>query len=443
MPDFTTGPCTLPDIGELSYNTCEFSPLFESNVSGIFVKDTAGRTTKLIEYTIAVEGYVTRPDNEIDVQDRMDSLEKLLSAQGGALRYKGRGFEIVVNAPGGDSDVAWGPIPEILDFVPMGAGRSAKIKWTIKTRVAPKVLPGNDPVLQFSYDTIVTYDEDGYSSVSLSGIVEVPLTRTRISNRTITETADDFRELFPGRLLATIDLTRFRVTNREFKLSNDKRTLTFNVRMAELSWMAMPPDITIARGTYTFKPASTGLGLVKWLCTLSVTYTVAKGRPRRIAWLAFLALLRERMKAGNTFGSIPTPSGNQNPIPVDNVALVAATPVAVVVVGPLVAAAAAIGLWQNRTRAPEGPPPRKRNVFLVDLSGIEGLYTDAKTMTFSATWRLTTTFDTILLASGLWKKVPAHSENAWATSMSGISGAQSWLRNNVDPADDAIVDFGT
>lgn len=433
--DFTTGPATLPDVGELSYNGCIFSPLFQTNVSCVFIKDEAGRTTKEIEYTIEVDGYVTLPDGAAIIEGVMATLERLLSAQAGLLRYTGRGIRIVVNGVGGDQDVAWGPHPEILDIVPLGSGRSAHIKWTVKTRIPPRVSTTSafrlGPVLQFSYGTTVSYDEEGYSELNLSGIVEIPLTRSAVADRQIVRTADDFRRLFPGQLLQTIDLTRFQITSREFKVSKDKRTLTFNVSAKELSWMAMPPDVTIARGQFTFKPAKAGVGLCNWLCSLTCTYSVAKGRPRRIAWLAFLALLRIRMQQGNLHGSIPPPAGNQNP---------GVLAVTIGLAAPPIAIGSAISAWRQNTQTT--PTDRTRRVWLLDFNGTEGLYIDARTVTFSATWRLVTTFSTILVASGLWKKVPAQTENAWATSVRSISGDTSWLANRTDPNADVIVDFG-
>lgn len=434
--NFTTGPSTLPDVGELSYNGCVFSPLFQTQVSGVFVKDAAGRTTKEIEYTITVDGYVTLPDGFTEIGNTMATLERLLSAPAGALVYTGKGIKISVNSAGGDRDVAWGPIPEILDIVPMGAGRSAQIKWTIKTRIAPRVPKGNSgllgPVLQFAYDASVSYGEDGYCQLGFSGVVEIPLTRNTQASRNVPLTADNFRDTYPGRLLASIDLTRFRITKRDFKVSKDKRTMEFSIEAQEHSWMMLPPDITIARGQFSFKPSRAGLGLINWLCTLTCTYTVAKNQPRSIAWLAFLALLRTRMNEGNRFGVIPAPNGNQNPL---------ALPVQIIVAPQHAIGLAGIDLWRRFTQL-NNPIDPNRKVWLVDFSGTEGLYTDAKTMTFSASWRLNTTFNTILVASGLWKKVPWHLGEFWATSVRNISGYQSWMRGKVDPAADAIIDFG-
>lgn len=435
--NFTTGPSTLPDVGELSYNGCVFSPLFQTQVSGIFVKDAAGRTTKDIEYTITVDGFVTLPDGHSDINNTMATLERLLSAPAGALVYTGKGIKISVNSAGGDRDVAWGPIPEILDIIPMGAGRSAQIKWTVKTRIPPRVPRGISgllgPALQFAYDASVSYGEDGYCQLGFSGVVEIPLTRSTPTNRNIPHTADNFRDTYPGRLLASIDLTRFRVTKRDFKVSKDKRTMEFSIEAQEHTWMMLPPDVTIARGQFSFKPSRAGLGLVNWLCTLTCTYTVAKNQPRSIAWLAFLALLRVRMNEGNRFGVIPAPNGNQNLL---NIPVAVAQNIFIGNIG------VGIDLWRRfmGDNAMRIDPNRK--VWIVDFSGTEGLYTDAKTMTFSASWRLNTTFNTILVASGLWKKVPWHLGEFWATSVRNISGYQSWMRGKVDPAADAIIDFG-
>lgn len=426
--NFTTGPATLPDVGILSYNGCVFSPLFETQVSGVFIQDASKRTTKEIEYDITVDGYVTLPVGHQDVTQTLATLERLLSVPAGALIYSGHGIKIAVNGASPDKDTTWGPIPQILDIAPMGNGGSAKIKWTVKTRILPRSATGAhaiSPVLQFNYDTTVTYDEAGYSQVRVTGVSEIPLTRSTVNSRNVPETADTNRAKWPGILLDTLDLTRFRVTQRTFKLSRDKRTLEFDVTIDELPWMAMTQEISVIRGTYTFRPAKAGVGLCNWLCTLSCTYSVPKNRPRRNAWFSFLALLRLRMRAGNEFGMVPPPGGNQNP-----------GPLARIILGPVLG-----GLLRPRAQ----PQNANRKVWLIDFNGSEGLYLDSKTVTFSATWRLITVFSEILLASGLWRKLgdadpPGHAENLWAISMKDISGHTSWLRNEMGP--DVIVDFG-
>lgn len=133
--DFTTGQSTVPDVGVLSYNGCIFSPLFETNVSGRCVQDEAQRTTMYMLYTITVDGYVTpTEDNKITIT--MADLKFKLSQHAGELRYEGRGNDIVVNVPGGkNKDVKWGPVPKILEFQPLGGGKTAKVKWTVEVAI--------------------------------------------------------------------------------------------------------------------------------------------------------------------------------------------------------------------------------------------------------------------------------------------------------------------
>lgn len=430
--NFNTGPATLPDIGKVAYNNCVFGPLFTTNVSSVFVKDDAERTVKWIEYTITLDGYVTLPDGQETIEPTMAALEKLLSAQGGVLIYIGRSLRLEINVAAGDRDVAWGPVPEILDIQPLGGGRSAAIKWTVKARVAPRLRPTSNnhlgPVLQFNYETTVEYDETGYSTRSLRGVVEIPLTRISQTDRRCLITVDQWRDSYIDSVMSDIDLKRFRVTNRVFTVSNDKRLLSFDVRAEELPWMALPPGAMSVRGNFTFRPATAGMGLATWLCTLSCTYTFQKDQPRRVAWHAFLALLRVRMEQGDLHGF--TGATNQNP----GVNLTVPTAVAFISPG--------LQFWRLLNAAQNAAPrPPQRKTFLIDLNGSEGLYLDSKTVTFSATWRLNTFFSRILLASGLWKRVAQFNENTWATSVSAISRGSSWLPNRV--LGDAIVDFGS
>jgi len=457
--NFTTGVATLPDVGALNYNGCTFSPLFETYVAGAAVKDNAQRTVKFMDYTIAADGYVTLPAGATSTAGAMATLRNLLSAQGGSLVYQGRGCDIVVNPAAGAQagasvkDVAWGPVPDVLEFQPLGGGLSAKIKWVVKIRI-PEIrqaitLPIKGvggaggiaalPLIQFNYETVVSYGEDGYSSLSVHGTAEVAMTRTpNQTTRILTATVDDIRTILDNRVLVGIDLTRFRVARRSYSVSRDKRTLEWDIQVEEIPYMQPPPDCTVARGTYSFRQVKAGAGLCNWLCTLRATYTVRGGAPRRIAWFAFLALLRERMRF-STLGRIsikdnPNPPPPQNPLDWQ--------------APPYDPNQEPVKFWEQLLKKQEAVMDPKRievNAWLIEFSGDEGLYLDSKTTSFSATWRLVSVFDTILTASGMWEKVPdvdARGSNLWTASVRGISGSKSWLQNRLDPKLDVIVDFG-
>jgi hypothetical protein len=444
MPNFTTGPATLPDVGILMYNSCVFSPLYVTDVAGVVVKDAANRTTKYMEYTITVDGYVTLPDNVPNIDATMAKLRQLLTAQGGTLQYEGRGNSIVVNVPGSAiQDVAWGPIPEVLDFQPLGGGplggRSAKIKWQVKVRI-PEVPPMGGrfgPVLQFNMETVVSYDEAAYSTLAIRGTLEIPLTRVSQPTRTLALTVDNFRQEFMQQVASSIDLTRFRVTRREFQISRDKRTMEWDFAAEELPPMGLPPGVPVARGTFDVRPAKAGMGLVSWLCTLRVTYTVRKDWPRRTAWEAFLLLLTTRMLESSR-GIGGPPNGPQNPGAAARIG-------AAIVLPPVVTVVTETVNWFRNRRVQQAQQPQVQNArraWLIDFNISEGLYLDSKTVTFSATWRLITVFSEILLASGLWTPSPADGGDAWKASVQNISGWRGNLINRIDPTQDVIVDFG-
>lgn len=460
--NFTTGPSTVPDIGKVEYNGCVFSPLFVTTVSGSAIKDNASRTIKYMEYTLTVDGYVTAPvvgqgaANQ-PITTSIDTLRNLLTKQGGALIYQGRGCDFIINVVGGPTDAVWGPLPELLEFQPLGGGLSAKIQWKCKIRIpedrkfiqtannpnAPKWVGGIAalPLLQFNYETNVTYNDDGYSTLSVNGTLEIPLTRTPTQKtRTVSNTADDMRGIIDARIMDGIDLNLFRVTQRNFKLSRDKRTLEWDFQIEEKPYMDMPLACNIARGSYSVRPAKAGMGLCTWLCTLRVTYNVRKDMARRNAWLSFLALLRWRMIQCSSAANIPAPNGNQNAARDAARILAAALPA-----GPLAPLVAHDLILKAQNDLINKARKEKQSAFLVDFNFDEGLYADSKTITFSASWRLVTTFSHILLASGLWRKLQeknAAGQNVWAIAMRDIQGAQSWLQNRANPNVDVIVDFG-
>ena len=447
---FTTGATSLPDVGMLRYNGCTFGPLFETKISGKAVKDNAQRTTKYMEYKLRADGYVTLAENanaNASINPEMTNLRRLLTAQGGDLRYEGRGFDIDVNNKT-ISDVAWGPVPELIEFQPLGAGRSAKVQWEVTVRIpelprlARKTIRERDnpAILQLNYETTVSYGDDQFSTLSINGTIEIDITRITQPNRRMRRTVDDVREVLEENILRGIDHDRFRITSREFNISRDKRTLEFSVKAEELPYMLMPEHCTLANGTYNVRPLKAGGGLASWLCTLKASYTMRMPGPRfdttgarRNAWTAFLALLRLRMNKSSD-GVIPK---QKEPEKKERVPFWEFNPFR-----EGRAQARRIG---GNNEVVQRLNPASDRVWLMDFSVDEGLYLDSKRITFSATWRLVTDFSHILLASGLWRKVEERDFNRnslWAISMRDITGTSSWITNRLDPTLDVIVDFG-
>lgn len=457
MPFTGTGPNYLlentPGIaGELVYNGVEFSTLFDSHVEWEAVPDDARRTTRGVEVVITAEGLCVRPKLELTMDANFQEIRRLLSTPGGALTYTGRGFgNFFVNQPGGGGvrDLAWGPKCEIISFEPMGAGISAWVKVRIRTLVSEYPLRQTSAlnvVMQFSYSSTLTYDEEQYSSVSLKGVLEIPITRATASSRIIpVRIVDDFRQQW---LDIQFDLTKFRVTKRSFDISADKRTCKWEFSAEELPPMTLPPGMTKARGTYDVQPLKMGgqgagskfllLGN-SWSCTLRCTYTLRKDFSRAQAALAFYHILLFRMRSaqrGSFPASVPRNNGQQ------------ADPITQFLQNTLGELPAFGQGGLASVAAQVQPGSRRAQALLSHFSFSEGLYLDSRSITFEAAFILFTTFRTLLAASGVWRwyadgqAVNGQGRDTWRASMGDIVGWRSWLADQLDAAAEVIVDMG-
>ncbi len=459
----TTGGALLPDIGECSYNGVKWTCLYTSKVSGRAIKDAAGWTVKFMEWTIYVEGVITLVEGASTIDATMTTLRRLLNAQAGVLTYSGKGFgPLVVNLRGGPiQDVAWGPVPETLEFTPLGASASAMVRWTITTRI-PEVFTASlvsgtptsgapGPVLQFNNETSISYDENAYSTISYKGTLEVPLTRTSAASRAVARTVDDFRQRYLNLVAAGVgggvgvggtgvDLSRFRVVRRAFNYSRDQRTAEWEYTVEELPPMGMPPGATTAHGTFSVRPIKPGYSIVRWHCTLRGTYTIRKDFPRRLAWLAFVSLLKFRMEQSK-FASIPATDGTSG---TDVLAAVLVTPTRIVLSAGGDAGPALLDLYKAFMNRKSAAVKTKVDAatLITNFGFDEGIHLDSKTITFEASWRLITDISAILKATGVWLDGGLSEKSTWAIAMKNIMGWRGNLINEINPASLAIIDVG-
>lgn len=466
--DSSIGPANLADVGTLAYNGITFSSLYKSSINGKCVQDEGKRTIKLLQYTLEVEGVVTLEAGQATTDQTWTALRKQLSQQAGQLTYSAKGFgSFTINPQGAQAggglalqDVAWGPTPEVIEFRPLGGSRSAFIKWTCEIHL-PEVTSmqriiktpgaqggaGNGPVLQFNWGHELTYDDEGYSTYSIRGTLEIPLTRTIQQNRAVTATVDDFRKRW---LDIQTDLTKFYVVRRHFDYTRDKRQVEWEFTCAELPSMGMPPGCTKATGTMSVRntggltSGKSKLALNMWTCSLRATYTVRRDQDQRVAYFAFLSLLWYRMNASRNAKITPLAQPAPPQQPNAGAASTVLSSLGSLAAGAVLPGASTVITYANIFRSQKKPPPKTtRAIFLTDFGFDEGLYLDSKTHTFHASWWLVSDFTTILEATGAWNWMPLTiGGNTWATSMQGFMGWRGVQANRLDPKTDFIVDFG-
>lgn len=465
MPTATTGMALLADVGSLAYNGVTFTCLYESMIAGKIVPDSSGRATKLIDYLITVDSLVCLPDrNTITIDKQMVILRQKLTQPAGVLTYQNKGFgsnlqvnptNAVTNTP---RDLAWGPFPELLEFKPLGGSKSAMVKWQVHFRTNEQPTSAAAlPLLQFCYSNVIAYDESGYSNLTINGIFEIAMTRQGSQdNYNLTSTVDNYREDVLSRVTDGLDLATFKVSKRSFEVSEDKRTCSFSFNLKELPPMGNPAGVFSAKGEFSFKPSSVHrflISTVRWTCNLRGTYKVPPPYPRRTAWIAFVSMWRFRMIQSqlggiDANGNIATPpvgaagavALNLDPRPVLDSQFLRSllrfyndTGISSVFRGHFQpgAGGGSVAFNSNLQRA----MPTK-------LMGYEGLYEDSDTVSFEAEWILLSSLERILLSTGMWRWSGVEGGELYASSIRGLSGARSWLKNELDPSAAAIVDFG-
>jgi hypothetical protein len=465
----STGTAPLPDVGTLSYNGITFTCLYTSKISGVDVLDNAKRTVMYMEYTIEVDGMVTLPVGATTTDAVWASLRQQLDAPAGTLTYSGKGFgPFTINPPGGGGirDAVWGPIPKTLDFQSLGASRSAMIRWRVTTYIPEQSRAaimsatiaskggGPVPLLQFNEEIDISYDEDAFLTCTIKGTLEIPLTRATVSTRTLSVTVDNFRQRF---LNLSFDLTRFRVTRRNFNISRDRRVCEWEYQVQQIPYQEPPIGCTSARGSFTIRPYKGGLAMTnQWICSLRCTYTVQPGMQRRLAWMSFVGLLNYRMRM--SAGAALPPPGPPPPTPsrigtflkgaiVGGIVGLAAGGIGAgpgAIIGGIIALRGAGAAVEGSGATPPSAPRAQIIHFGVD----EGLYLDSRTTSFEASWRLVSSLATLLTSAGLWRKLPSETKDGggasplYVSSVQNISGWKGTLIEAVDPSAEVIVDFG-
>ena len=458
----------LPDIGTLQYGKVIFDALKHTRLHSEPEMDASGRTVKWVKHTLTVEGVVCILAEEVPVQSGQTvntaqqwlTLRQQLETAGQPLTYTGRLGRLLVNAMGSPiRDVNWGPKGRVLELHPLGGGLAADIRWEVETCVVDFVTSNfPTPLAEFTYESDISYDEDCYATVTLSGTMEIPLTWNNpqnLTDRRLADHVDNYRQRFLNNPPTIPD---FQVKRRSFNISKDKRHMDWSFTYEEMAPMGTPVYCTKAKGQLSIRPRTGGPGgLSVWNCHLSASYTVRKDQPRRYAYLSFLLLLLDRMR--QTQYAILPPLNTNEAAPQQQAPSV--LPSGQVQGSP---AGTASAIYHLLFAQRNNPPPAsnqpgapnnaidKRRAVLMHFSIQEGLFEDSRSMSFEASWFMAATLASMLAAAGVWRQVThlprqvtdvfaETDKTLWRTSMADIQGHKGHYFLQETKDNDLVIDL--
>lgn len=399
----------LPVLGTCYYNGFFFPGAITARVDAVPVYDSTNRYVKWRKHNLTVEcilypgvdvlsttdpltghAYIpkfpTTPDpDDIETADvGFTELRRLLTEPGGLLlfTFKGYGYDVSIGgsksrSAGIHRDLDFGPKPTLLAWEPVAGPKGIRIVWQCSFAIA-ECMAGNlaGHTREFSYNVVWAIDELGATVRTISGSLEVVVHQNDIQ---ITSIAEQWRE----RLAFSIP-TRFKRETQSFQLSSDRSRLDFQITDREvISDNAFSEGCTDMQVTESVQPARTNVASQVWLLTIEGTITVGLNKPRWLAWLAFLQIIKSRRAHAQQFARANNSKEN---------------------------------------KSASSTSTRGGYIRTVDLRISEELY--GRSMSFAVTYELFANLGTLIQACGFWAPTPGASWEFWNSNMLSIWGTR-------------------
>jgi hypothetical protein len=277
------------ELGTLEYNGYAFGERTQTSVSEELVYDDADRTVVYHNIKLNAKTIVTPDGNDSDTNRSMQKVRELLTQAGARLKIDNRGFGTKLDINGsGVKDVAFGPKPRMLSWVPVGNDQAAEVEWECETRI-PFCQSGSSPrytgFSTFNYTIDYSISDKGFTTRTIAGYIEIAMTR---NGRNLPDTADRYREKL--RVLKPRNFKR----SQDFSLSADKRRLNFTFVDTEIeSQRPYPPGVVEISGRHRVRWDRSRIKRIG--NTFSLDVEVAHDKPKLLAWEIFNAMLTRRL----------------------------------------------------------------------------------------------------------------------------------------------------
>lgn len=298
----------------VTYNGFTFPDRSNILIDEEFIYDQADWTVTATKFTLRVTTVITNmeeytgptfnPSLDPDVQwqtnasfaaPTMHRARQALSKVGADLtiRHDGFGPHLDINqSSGGVRDISWGPKPRILRWSPIGHTHAVEIVWECEFTIP--VCSGNGVVPKFAglaahnYSIAFAYDRKGYTTRTITGRVEIALTR-QFGGRNLTDSVDRYRALIdhqkPDNFVRTVS----------WSISDDKRVANYVITDTEIaSPNAWPQGVVDIQAKHRVN-WSKGVNLARVSQTITATIELAPTENKSRAWLIFRGIFQKRI----------------------------------------------------------------------------------------------------------------------------------------------------
>ena len=274
-----------------------------TRVNAKWVLDDARRTVKYTEYEIYIKGYVTLSglaEDSSSTDAYLGVLRGNLAEIGRGLVFTGKGYgNIIVNESQDNlsegqvsvEDANWGPIPQVLQWVPIGDDITAAVEFRVTCHIPTceeRTPQYTKAIMAFGWAVSYMNDKDGYTQVTVNGYIEIPMSRA-LNSSVAPDTIDNYRkQCFPLPILG------FQRDKFDWRPEPNRRRATFTVTDTMLP-KPLPPNVTTCDLEETlFNEAPLPVAML----TLSGTIRVAAGQSPGLAYSTFQAVVAQRLIAG-------------------------------------------------------------------------------------------------------------------------------------------------
>ena len=292
----------LTSPGLLMYNGYVFDKSSDIKVSTQRVRDRANRTVIYSKHTITVHTFVTGTPSDYSVQQIRRALER----DGAMFVFfnKGWGLDLWVNTGlPADRDVKWGPKSDVLSWDAIGSNRTCEINWSVTVCVPDCEQSRRTGVMALNYSINNDYDLRGDLTRTISGYIEIALTRETSGNAVVIgtdDTADNYRKWMAVQPPLGFERTQ------SWNLGDDKSRINFRIQDRQISSRnPYPANIINMDGDHTVTWSRGGRQGGTFRNRMSMTIDPRRGLPPETCYKIFASYVNHRVNYARYEGENP------------------------------------------------------------------------------------------------------------------------------------------